>query len=56
MKNIILGLAIPFAIIFIIGSAGAWDKGNITFLQCLIQTAIGTAIEWFALKSINEEE
>ena len=53
MKNFILVNVGIAAIMFVIGSAGAWDNGSIGFSQMLIQVAIGIAIEWFALKNLD---
>ena len=53
MKTFILGLVSVAAIIFVIGSACAWDNGDIGFGQMFIQAAIGACAEWFALKNMN---
>lgn len=53
MKNFILILVSVAALIFVIGSASAWDNGNIGLGQMLIQVAIGVCAEWFALKNID---
>lgn len=53
MKKLILGLLCVASLIFVIGSAGAWDNGNIGLAQMLIQVAIGVVVEWFALKAMN---
>ena len=55
MKKLALMLLCIAAFILIIGSVGALDNGNIGFGQCFVQSAIGLAVEWFALKNINKE-
>lgn len=41
------------ALIFILGSISAFDKGNITMLQCIVQFVIGAIIEVRVLKSLE---
>ena len=53
MKNIILGLLSLIGFLIVLGSAGAWSNGNITLLQCLIQSAIGVGTAWLSLKNMN---
>ena len=53
MKQIILGFVMVAALIFIIGSCGAWDEGRIGLGQCLIQSAIGIVAEYLALKNFE---
>ena len=53
MKNLILGAISIVALIFTIGSLGAFEQANIGFGQCLIQCAIGIGIEWLALSRIK---
>jgi hypothetical protein len=53
MKKIILVAVSIAALIFTIGSLGAFDKANIGLTQCLIQCAIGVCAEWLALKNIE---
>ena len=53
MKQLALAFLCVAALIFTVGSVGAWDNGNIGGLQGLIQVAIGIAVEWFALKKID---
>ena len=43
------------AIIFAIGTVGAYDCGNIGFGQFVIQMAIALVVEWIALKSLNKD-
>lgn len=54
MKRIILALVSVLALIFAIGSVGAYDHGNIGFLQFLIQVGIAVGVEWFALSRLDE--
>jgi hypothetical protein len=53
MKRFILITLSIIAFIFAIGTLGAYDKGNIGFIQLLIQSAICVAIEWFSLKNAD---
>lgn len=52
MKKLILGFLCIAAVIFVVCSMCAWDKGNIGFGRLIIQAAIGVAVEWFALKNM----
>ena len=54
MKRIILAIATVLALIFAIGSVAAYDRGNIGFLQFLIQVGIAVGVEWFALSRLDE--
>ena len=54
MKRIILAIATVLALIFVLGSVGAYDRGNIGFLQFLIQVGIAVGVEWFALSRLDE--
>lgn len=49
MKKIILAIVCIIAIIFVIGSVGAFERNNISLFQCLIQCAIGIGVEWLIL-------
>ena len=53
MKNIILVAISVMALIFTIGSLGAFEQDNIGLLQCLIQCVIGIGAEWAILKNID---
>jgi hypothetical protein len=53
MKKFILALVSVAALIFVIGSVGAWSNGNIGIIQGIIQMVIGVAAEWLALKNIE---
>lgn len=53
MKRFILITLAIITLIFAIGTLGAYDNGNIGFVQFLIQTAICVAVEWFALKKAD---
>lgn len=53
MKNIILVTISVVALIFTIGSLGAFEQDNIGLLQCLIQCIIGIGTEWIVLKKID---
>ena len=54
MKRIILALVSVLALIFAIGSVGAYDHGNIGFWQLIIQVGIAVGVEWFALSRLDE--
>ena len=54
MKRIILALVSVLALIFAIGSVGAYDHGNICFWQLVIQVGIAVGAEWFALSRLDE--
>ena len=54
MKRIILALVSVLALIFAIGSVGAYDHNNIGFWQLIIQLGIAVGVEWFALSRLNE--
>ena len=54
MKRIILAIATVLALIFVLGSVGAYDHGNIGFLQFFIQVGIAVGVEWFALSRLDE--
>lgn len=53
MKKIILAVLAIIALFAVVGSASAYDNGNISLIRCLFQCAIGVAVEWFALKNLN---
>lgn len=53
MKKLILALLSVASLIFVIGSACAWDNGNIGIFQCIMQCAMGVCVEWFALKKMD---
>ena len=53
MKNFILVLVTVAAVIFAIGSAGAWCNDQISFVRFLIQEAISVGVEYLALKYID---
>ena len=53
MKNFILiGLSI-IALIFAIGTVGAFDHNHIGFGQFIIQSAIAVVVEWLSLKNLD---
>ena len=54
MKRIILAIVTVFSLVFALGSVGAYDHGNIGFLQFFIQVGIAVGVEWFALSRLNE--
>ena len=54
MKHIILALVSVLALIFAIGSVGAYDHSNIGFWQLIIQIGIAVGVEWFALSRLDE--
>ena len=56
MKNFIKAILITFLFICVVGSAEAFDTGNIGILQCLIQCAICIALIWGLFLSINKNE
>ena len=54
MKRIILAIATVLALIFVLGSVGAYDHGNIGFWQLIVQVGIAVGVEWFALSRLDE--
>ena len=54
MKRFILVTLTIFAVIFAIGSVGAYDNNNIGFGQLLIQVGISILVEWFSLATLNK--
>lgn len=54
MKRIILTLVALLALIFAIGSVGAYDHGNIGFWQLLIQVGIAVGVEWLTLSRLDK--
>ena len=54
MKKLILASLAALALIFAVGSIGAYDNNTIGFGQLLIQVGISVLVEWFALKSITQ--
>ena len=52
MKRIFLVILVVLSPIFLIGSVGAFEVGNIGFGQLFIQGGIATLVEWFAIKSL----
>ena len=53
MKRIILAIVAVLALVFVLGSVGAYDHGNIGFLQFLVQVGIAVGMEWFALSRLD---
>ena len=54
MKRIILAIATVLALIFAIGSVGAYNHSDIGFWQLIIQVGIAVSVEWFALSRLDE--
>lgn len=54
MKNIALVSLTVIALIFAIGSIGAYDNNTIGFAQLIIQVGIAIAVEWICLKKLNK--
>lgn len=54
MKRFILVTLTILAVIFAIGSIGAYDKDTIGFGQLIIQVGIAVLIEWFCLKNLDK--
>ena len=54
MKKLILVSLAVLALIFAVGSVGAFDNGSIGFGQLILQCAIAIAVEWLTLKSLNK--
>lgn len=52
MKKLILVALTALALIFLVGSVGAFENDNIGFGQCFIQCGVSILVEWFALKSL----
>lgn len=53
MKRIIFALVTILALIFALGSVGAYDHGNIGFLQFIVQVGIAILVEWYALTHLD---
>lgn len=53
MKNTICLITIVLALIFVVGSAGALERGNITCLQCLVQSAVALLAMWIAGRNLD---
>ncbi len=56
MKNFIKVILITILFVCVVGTAGAFDAGNIGVLQCLIQCGICIALIWGIFRSINKNE
>ena len=54
MNRIILAIVTVLALVFAIGSVGAYDHSNIGFWQLIIQVGIAVGVEWFALSQLDE--
>lgn len=54
MKKLILVALMALALIFLVGSVGAFENDNIGFGQLFIQSAISILVEWIALKSLEK--
>ena len=54
MKRIILAIVTVLALVFALGSVGAYDHGNIGFLQFFIQVGIAILVTWLALSRLGE--
>lgn len=52
-KTLILSTLALIALIFAIGSVGAFDNNTIGFGQLIIQVGIAVLVEWFSLKALN---
>lgn len=53
MKRIILAIVAILALVFVLGSVGAYDHGNIGFGQFILQVGIAILVEWFALSRFD---
>ena len=53
MKRIILAIVSVLALIFAIGSVGAYDHSNIGSWQLLIHVGIAVGVDWFALSRLD---
>jgi hypothetical protein len=53
MKRTILVFATVLALIFALGSVGAYANESIGFLQFILQCGISTLVAWFALSRLN---
>jgi hypothetical protein len=38
------------ALVFVLGSAGALEVGNISFGQCFLQSGLGALVMWLAVR------
>jgi hypothetical protein len=54
MKQLILVALATLALIFAIGSVGAYDHGNIGFWQLLVQVGIAVGVEWLTLSRLDK--
>ena len=54
MRNIILGTIIVLALVFIIGSVGAFEKNNIGADQLCKQVGIALVVKFFAIGAIKD--
>jgi hypothetical protein len=50
MKRIFLVILVVLSLVFLIGSVGAFEVGNIGFGQLFIQSAVCIFVEWIAIK------
>lgn len=55
MKKLIPLILIASALIFAVGSVGAYDNGTIGFGQFLIQAGISILVEWLSFKALIEQ-
>lgn len=53
MKRIIRLVIFALALIFALGSVGAYEVGNIGLGQCLLQGGLATLVAWLALRKCN---
>ena len=51
MKKIILVLIAFIALVFVLGSVGAYDNGSIGFGQLILQVGISALVAWIALRN-----
>ena len=51
MKKFILALIATLALLFALGSVGAYDNGSIGFWQLILQFGISTLVAWIALRN-----
>lgn len=55
MKKLILATLAILALVFVLGSVGAYENGTIGFGQMLIQAGLAVAVEWLTLSHIDRE-
>ena len=55
MKKLILIALAVIAFFALVGTVGAYDRGNIGLLQTILQSAVCIAIEWIVLSRYDRD-